>query len=425
MEAWALFMNGLAVPKGFKQTELGFLPDDWDTPLLDSISHRGSGHTPNKKHPEYWNGDIRWISLKDSDALDTLYIEETAAKITPAGIANSSANVLPAGTVVMSRDAGVGKSAIMKIPMAVSQHFIAWVCGSELDNQYLYYLLQFKKPEFERIAMGNTIKTIGLSFFRAFRIQLPNILEQRAIATALSDVDALIAGLDQLFAKKCDIKRAAMQQLLTGEKRLPGFREEWKCLLLGDLFCFKNGLNKGAEFFGSGTPIVNYMDVYKESSLFSKNIAGRVNVNKEELKNFDVRKGDVFFTRTSETTGEIGLASVILDEPDMTVFSGFLLRARPKDDRLSDSFKAFCFRSEGVRKQIVSKASYTTRALTNGRLLSGVVLKVPSKPEQTAIAAILSDMDAELTALEQRRDKTRALKQGMMHELLTGKTRLV
>ena len=205
---------------GYKQTDLGVIPEEWDVPLLDSVAKRGSGHTPDKKYPEYWNGPIKWISLKDSDALDNLYIENTAATITQVGIINSSAVVHPAGTVVLSRDAGVGKSAIIKSDMAVSQHFIAWQCGPNLYNIFLYYWLQAAKPEFERIAMGNTIKTIGLPYFRALKVPLPSILEQTAIATALSDVDALIASLGKLITKKRNIKQGAMQLLLTGKIRL-------------------------------------------------------------------------------------------------------------------------------------------------------------------------------------------------------------
>jgi type I restriction enzyme, S subunit len=119
------------------------------------------------------------------------------------------------------------------------------------------------------------------------------------------------------------------------------------------------------------------------------------------------------------------MASVIIDEPYQTVFSGFLLRGRPKDERLLDAFKAYCFRSTFVRNQIVSKASYTTRALTNGRILSAVLLPLPPQTEQAAIAAILSDMDAEIAALEAKLAKARQLKQGMMQELLTGRIRLV
>jgi type I restriction enzyme S subunit len=171
---------------GYKQTEVGVLPEDWDVVLMDSVAKRGSGHTPDKQHPEYWDGEIKWVSLKDSDRLDALYICDTASTITAAGIANSSAIMHPAGTVVLSRDAGVGKSAIMRDAMAVSQHFIAWQCGPRLDNHFLYYWLQSKKPEFERIAFGNTIKTIGLPYFKKLKIPLPPVQEQQMVAAALA-----------------------------------------------------------------------------------------------------------------------------------------------------------------------------------------------------------------------------------------------
>jgi type I restriction enzyme S subunit len=170
---------------------------------------------------------------------------------------------------------------------------------------------------------------------------------------------------------------------------------------------------------------LHYMDVYGKRGITARDLQGRVSLGKEELKAFEVRKGDVFFTRTSETAEEVGITSVMLDEPHDTVFSGFVLRARPKDDSLDDQFKKYCFSTSAVRKQITSRSTETTRALTNGKCLSAVSIARPPKPEQTAIAEVLSDMDAELAALEQRGDKTRALKQGMMQELLTGRIRLL
>jgi type I restriction enzyme S subunit len=227
----------MEVKPRFKRAGIGLIPEDWDEVLLDSIAKRGSGHTPDKKHSEYWNGKIKWVSLADSEALDKVYISDTQATITPAGITNSSAVVHPAGTVILSRDAGVGKSAIMKTAMAVSQHFIAWRCGLSIDNRFLYYWLQAEKPEFERIANGSTIKTIGLPYFKNLKISLPKLSEQYAIAGVLSDVDALIGHLDQFIAKKRDLKQAAMQQLLTGRKRLRGFLDQATPGILGDL-CF-------------------------------------------------------------------------------------------------------------------------------------------------------------------------------------------
>lgn len=200
--------------------------------------------------------------------------------------------------------------------------------------------------------------------------------------------------------------------------------EDWDLASLGELFTFKNGLNKGKEHFGYGTPIVNYMDVYKRPGIHAADVKGRVSLSKQEIKAYEVHKGDVFFTRTSETTDEIGMTSVMLDDPQDTVFSGFVLRARPKNGYLADQFKKYCFSTNEVRKAIVSKSSYTTRALTNGRLLSTVIIPLPSIHEQRAIAAALSDLDALITALDRLIAKKRDIKQAAMQELLTGKRRL-
>jgi type I restriction enzyme S subunit len=269
------------------------------------------------------------------------------------------------------------------------------------------------------VAIGTTsVAAIYSRDLVKVRIPLPTKAEQEAIAEALSDADALIESLEQLIAKKRQIKQGAMQELLSPKKG-------WTPRQLGDLLTFKNGLNKGKEFFGYGEPIVNYMDVFTSPVLAPERIQGRVSLSTQERANFDVRNGDVFFTRTSETPEEVGMAAVMIGDPKETVFSGFVLRARPRNADLNSLYLAYALRSTVVRDQIVSKASYTTRALTNGRILSEVDFAVPSLSEQAAIATILSDMDAEIAALEAKLAKARQVKQGMMQELLTGRIRLV
>ena len=221
-------------------------------------------------------------------------------------------------------------------------------------------------------------------------------------------------------------RRALLEEVPTGYKRteVGVIPADWDVELLGNLFVFKNGLNKAKRFFGTGTPIVNYMDVFKNPGLRMDDLSGRVNLSPEEIRNYEVRLGDVFFTRTSETVEEIGVASVMLEEPCDTVFSGFVLRARPRDDRLDDHYKQYCFGSRAIRSQIVSNATYTTRALTNGRSLSTVRVTVPPKYEQRAIAEALSDVDRLLEVLEALIAKKRTIKQAAMQQLVTGKTRL-
>ena len=200
--------------------------------------------------------------------------------------------------------------------------------------------------------------------------------------------------------------------------------EDWSLDQLGESFVFKNGLNKEKEFFGHGTPIVNYMDVYKHNGLTIKNVIGKVEVTQNEKLAYQVKIGDVFFTRTSETMDEIGISAVVLEEMKDTVYSGFILRARSKNDKYDLTFKQYAFLSSFVRQQIMSTSSYTTRALTNGRLLSNVYIPLPPKPEQQSIAQTLSDTDALIDALEKLIEKKRHIKQGAMQELLTGKRRL-
>lgn len=198
----------------------------------------------------------------------------------------------------------------------------------------------------------------------------------------------------------------------------------WENATIGDFLDFKNGLNKGKEFFGYGTPIVNYTDVYKNRGLRKSDIRGKVCLTPDEIHRFDVRKNDVFFTRTSETPDEVGMSSVLLDDIENGVFSGFVLRGRPKNDMFVPEYCKYCFSTEAVRNAIITGCTYTTRALTNGKQLSAIELPIPPKPEQKAIAEALSDIDTLIVNLEKLIAKKKAIKQGAMQELLTGKRRL-
>lgn len=205
-------------PDLYKQTPLGWLPKEWDTRLLDEVAFRGSGHTPSKSIASYWNGGIKWVSLADSHRLDQVFIRETDKEISEAGLANSSAVRHPENTVILSRDAGIGKSAILASEMAVSQHFMAWRCGSKLNHVFLYYLLQREKPHFEAIAMGSTIKTIGLSFFKKYMIALPQKDEQDRSAEILFETESDIVRHEQELEKLRLLKSGLIDDLLTGRK---------------------------------------------------------------------------------------------------------------------------------------------------------------------------------------------------------------
>ncbi len=205
-------------PELYQETPIGWIPKEWQYEFLDELTIRGSGHTPNRNIMEYWNGGIKWISLADSYRLDKLYISDTDNQISKLGIQNSSAVMHPAGIVVMSRDAGIGKSAITVEAMAVSQHFMSWRCEHKMDNHFLYYWLQYKKRMFENIAMGSTILTIGLPFFKKLKISAPiDKDEQVEIGQKLKLIDQKIFSLESDLVKKRHMKYGLMQDLLTGK----------------------------------------------------------------------------------------------------------------------------------------------------------------------------------------------------------------
>ena len=191
----------------------------------------------------------------------------------------------------------------------------------------------------------------------------------------------------------------------------------WEIKLIGDIFDFKNGLNKGKDFFGHGTPIVNYNDVYKNRALKRTDIHGKVDLSTDEIRRFDVRKYDVFFTRTSETPGEVGLTSVLLDDIDNCVFSGFVLRARPKEALLAPLYCQYCFSTPEVRFHIISGCTYTTRALTNGKQLSAIPIPIPPLPEQQRIAEALSDVDGMISSLEKLIAKYKSIKTACLQQM--------
>jgi len=414
-------------------TEVGVVPDDWQSALLDDVARRGSGHTPSKSRSEYWNGTIGWVSLRDSNNLDKTYIEETEISITEAGLINSSAILHPAGTVLLSRDAGVGKSSVMTIPLAVSQHFITWTCSESLNNLFLYHWLQLKKNEFERVAVGSTIKTIGVPYFKLLRCPVPSITEQQAIADALSDTDASIKSLDRLIAKKRQFKQGAMQQLLTGKQRLPGFDGKWKTKSMGELFSFAGGYTASRDQLSVvGHGYLHYGDIHLHDRTHidvSNEYAGLpkldVDIRKVNPKS-RLQNGDIVFVDASEDVAGTSNHVVVSNVAEKEYIAGLhTITAKSKDNSIDHLFRRFCFQTDSIKEQFRFYAVGTKVSGMSKSNIAKVEMVYPPLPEQRAIARTLSDLDAELTALTACRDKAKLIKQGMMQELLTGKTRLV
>ena len=202
---------------------LGDVPEHWDVSKMKWVAEMQSGHTPDKKIPAYWDGgDISWVSLNDTGYLkDNDYISETAYNITQLGIDNSSARILPAGIVVFSRDATIGRCAITTKPMAVSQHFIAWVCGETMVPTFLLLRLRSMTGELDRLTTGATLKTIGMPDVRTLVTPVPPLSEQKTIVAYLAEqtvqLDTLITETQHAIDLLQERRTALISAAVTGQ----------------------------------------------------------------------------------------------------------------------------------------------------------------------------------------------------------------
>jgi len=393
-------------------------PLNWQEVALDTVAKRGSGHTPNKKKPEYWNGDIKWISLKDSDRLDNLYILDTVERITPAGIANSSAVLHPAGTVVLSRDAGVGKSAITKEAMAVSQHFMAWQCGPNLDNHFLYHWLQAEKAEFERIAVGSTIKTIGLPYFKHLKIVLPPLAEQERIVAVLETWNKAIEKFEHMIALRKNVKNKLMQCLLTGKIRLSGFHKPWATVKMEDIFEHVRRTTKNTDSVKSYS-ISSKIGFETQEEKYSRVMSG------SSLKKYThLLKGEFSYNKGNSLTYPYGCIYVFEETEGLVPFVYISFKNKGTVD--SDFYKQY-FLHGLLEKQL--KALITSGVRGNGLLNVAVKdffqcnVPCPTIDEQSAIAKALMVADKEIYFLERKLELLKQQKTYLLNHLITGRIR--
>lgn len=431
----------MEVRPGYERIEGSEIPEGWEINLLGDICATSSGTTPSRESEDryYKNGTTHWVKTADLTNSD---IFETEELITETALHETSLRVYPVGTVLVAMYGGfnqIGRTGLLRIPAAVNQAITAIQPNTKiLDSVYLINTLNFRVAYWKNVASSSRKDpNITGQDIRDFSISLPPLPEQRVIAEVLSDMDALIAALDRLIAKKRAIKQSAMQRLLTGQTRLPGFGkssveykqtevgaipDDWKACKVGDLSNYITVGFVGSMahlFVDEGIPLLRGKNILPHS------------LNLDDLKYISIethrqwRKsallpGDVVIVRV----GYPGTACVIPEHPG-ELNAASLVVVRPNHDLLDSDFLCAVLNSSWGKAQIQARLVGGAQQVFNTRTAADFTIPLPTPPEQHAIAAVLSDMDAEIAMLEARREKTRALKQGMMQELLTGKTRLV
>lgn len=230
--------------------------------------------------------------------------------------------------------------------------------------------------------------TRHFSFLKKTSVPIPPLPIQQEIVNILDK----FAHLEEELRAELEARRKQYECYLNQLMEFEGKDVEWKTIK--DLYDFKNGLNKGKKYFGKGTPIVNFTDVYNNRSISATSLKGKVEVSSNEKLLYSAQKNDIFFTRTSETKEDIGMAAALVDDIEDCVFSGFILRARPKTNLLNPKFISLYLSTYTVRKKIIRNSSFTTRALTSGPRLSKIKIPLLPLSEQERIVSILDKFDA-------------------------------
>ena len=407
------------VRPGYKQTEVGVIPEDWEPRGLLSTVSIANGQVDPRREP------FRSMVLVAPDHIESgtgkLLAERTAAEQR----AVSGKYVFGSGDIVYSKIRPYLKKAILAdfAGLCSADMYPLRPVGGVVGGYIVSVLLAHRFTKYaESVSVRSGMPKINRAELADFALALPPFSEQRAIAAALSDVDALLGGLDRLVAKKRDLKQAAMQQLLTGLTRLPGFHGEWEVVKAGDIGRFQGGTGFPVKFQGATSgeyPLFKVSDMNNVGNETFMETAN--NYISEDMRG---QLGATAFRAGTIVFAKVG-AAVFLERKKILAKVSCLdnnMAAFTIDARRAHSRFVHCVL---LNTKLGSLVSTTALPSLSGGVLASIELRIPPLPEQGAIATVHSDMDTELSALEARRDKTRALKQGIMQELLTGRTRLV
>ncbi|MCC7080559.1 MAG: restriction endonuclease subunit S [Burkholderiales bacterium] len=410
---------------------MGVIPEDWRAASLREVAQIRSGIAKNSKTTVM--DPVRVHYLRVANVQDGYLDLSEMAELEVSNSELHRFSVLP-GDVLMNEGGDrdkLGRGAIWRgqfEPCVHQNHVFVVRCGKHVVPEFLtlWAAGSVARKHF-LIAGGQTtnLASISKSSLGHLPVALPPEGEQRAIAAALSDVDALLGGLDRLIAKKRDLREAAMQQLVTGQTRLPGFHGEWEVLNMVQNSLLKarigwQGLTT-AEYLATGTYRLVTGTDFSAGDIDWDTCPFVAAERYEQDRYIQLRAEDVLVTKD----GTIGKVAFVDNLPGPATLNSGVFVIRPKVNAYQPRFLYYVLSSTVFENFLRKLAAGSTISHLYQKDFVSFEFPAPSTvAEQTAIAAILSDMDAELSALEARHDKTRALKQAMMQELLTGRTRL-
>ncbi len=416
------------VARGYKDTEIGVIPVEWEVVKLDSLGKIITGSTPKTSNQDFYlNGTRLWAS--PSDLGKSKEVKTTNTKLSDLGF--EQIRVLEKRSILITCiGSTIGKMGIAYEEMSSNQQINAITCNEANNPDFYYYVLFKIKDKIQKLAGTQAVPLLNKTDFSQIKVIQPPLKEQEKIADILSTADEKIDAIATQIEKAQTLKKGLLQKLLSEgiehsefkDSELGKIPESWEVVELGDIGSFKNGINKNKEDFGFGNKFFNLLDVFGLTSI-KKEPVGLVNITDKEKKDFDTRKGDTFFIRSSVKPSGVGLTAVLSYIPIDTVYSGFIIRFRD-NNKFELNFKKYCFYDSDFRKRLLSKSSISANTNINQEALKSLLIKLPPLKEQKQIAEILSTADEKLEVLRAKKKKYETLKIGLLQKLLSGEVRV-
>jgi type I restriction enzyme S subunit len=417
--------RSVAVPEGYKQTEVGVIPEDWDVKPIKYIGIPVRGGSPRPAgDPKYFNGSyISWLTVAALTNIPSsqMVVSETSTCLTEEG--SKFSRTLEPGTIIIANSgATLGIAKILGIKCCANDG-IAAILGlsKNISSKYLAHFINTKTKHLrETVATGNGQPNLNTDLIGNFQIPLPPTrAEQETISEALSDADSLIEALEQLIAKKRQIKQGAMQELLTGKRRLPGFYGKWEVKRIGEVANVQRGASPrpidSTVWFDDNSNVgwVRISDVTR-ARMFLQETTQRLSILGIQHSR-PVKRGSLIMSICA-TVGRPVITAI-----DTCIHDGFVVF-----DGLTLDQKFLYYTLTSIENEWSSHGQTGSQMNLNTALINQTeFLMPPTREEQIGIAAVLSDMDSEIEAIKTKLSKARQIKQGMMQKLLTGKIRLV
>lgn len=398
----------------------------WQQTTVGELALISRGASPRPISSSRWfdsSSDVRWVRIADVNRSDGRILQTTTQALSTDGVARS--RYLSPGTLIMSIAATVGIPVITGVPTCIHDGFVA-LKSLKADQRFLLYSLKASEPRLREAGQSGSQMNVNTDIVRGLPLLIPeDQKEQARIAEALWALDDQIAAFERLIAKKQAIKQGMMQQLLTGRSRLPGFTDRWRSVAIASRSIVKARIGwqglKTDEYRASGEFRLVGGTEFRDGRVDWSRTSYVDKWRYEQDTFIQLRPGDVLLTKD----GSIGKTAYVDDLPGPATLNSGVFVIRPISRAYDPQFLYFMLRARGFEDFLARLSAGSTISHLYQRDLVTLELDMPTAlEEQRAIAATLSGVESEIDVLQKRLAKARAIKTGMMQELLTGRTRL-